>query len=100
MIASNFYETDRALAEYLLFHYGDPQELLPPSFKFLAALNFPIRCVTECLDGRRLASNARGLELGCAVGRASFELARRCTEVVGLDHSDRFITIANHLRKN
>jgi putative 4-mercaptohistidine N1-methyltranferase len=100
MIANNFYETDRALAEYLLFHYGDPQELLPPSFKFLAALNFPTRCVTECLDGRRLPAKPRGLDLGCAVGRATFELARQCTEVLGLDYSDRFVTISNHLRKN
>ena len=34
------------------------------------------------------------------MGRSSFELARHCSEVVGIDYSGRFITIAEHLRKN
>ena len=34
------------------------------------------------------------------MGRASFELARHCTEVVGIDYSERFVTVAGHLRQN
>jgi putative 4-mercaptohistidine N1-methyltranferase len=37
--------------------------------------------------------------LGCAVGRSSFELARHCHEVVGLDFSPQFIDLANRLRR-
>src|SRR5882762_3598862 len=93
-MARNFYETDRALSEYLLFHYGSSG----PHYGISGTL-FPVRCVRECLDVRRLPVNARALDLGCAVGRASFELARRCAEVVGIDYSKRFITIARHLRR-
>lgn len=96
----SYYETDRAVSEYLLFHYGMTQQLLPPVLVSGGALNFPVRCVTECLEPRRLPKNARALDLGCSVGRSSFELARRCAEVVGIDYSERFISIAGHLRKN
>jgi putative 4-mercaptohistidine N1-methyltranferase len=96
----NFYETDRAVAEYLLFHYGSPEQLLPYAFGPQNALNFPARCVTECLDRSRLSSSARTLDLGCAVGRAAFELARFCTQAIGIDYSRRFIETACHLQKH
>jgi putative 4-mercaptohistidine N1-methyltranferase len=41
----------------------------------------------------------RALDLGCAVGRASFELARRCDEVVGIDLSRSFISAAQRLQR-
>ncbi|MDB6122817.1 MAG: Methyltransferase type 11 [Pedosphaera sp.] len=96
----NFYETDRALSEYLLFHYGSPDELLPEGFPREMVLHFPVRCVTECVDMKRLPPQARALDLGCAVGRATFELARWCSPVIGIDFSERFVTIAGHLKKN
>ena len=96
---SAFYETDRALSEYLLFHYGAPEELLPYDFGPEAALHFLTRCVRDCLIPARLPARARALDLGCAVGRASFELARHCSEVVGIDFSARFIAAARHLRE-
>jgi putative 4-mercaptohistidine N1-methyltranferase len=100
MAGQKYYETDRAVAEYLLFHYGEPKELLPPGFDLPSVLNFPARCVNECLDAGCVPPRARALDLGCAVGRATFELARHCAEVLGIDYSERFITIAGHLRKN
>jgi putative 4-mercaptohistidine N1-methyltranferase len=96
----NFYETDRALTEYLLFHYGSPDELLPEAFPRENVLHFPVRCVTECLDVKSLPPQPQALDLGCAVGRATFELARWCSPVIGVDFSERFITIAGHLKKN
>ncbi|MBI3851800.1 MAG: putative 4-mercaptohistidine N1-methyltransferase [Verrucomicrobia bacterium] len=95
----NFYETDRAVAEYLLFHYGSPEEVLPYDFGPLNALNFPARCISECLEPVRLSSAARALDLGCAVGRATFELARHCREVSGIDYSQRFIEAAGTLQQ-
>lgn len=98
-MTSNFYETDRAVAEYLLFHYGSAEELLPYDFGPSAALHFPVRCVTECLDVRRLPAAARGLDVGCAVGRSGFELARHGMQVIGIDHSERFIAAARQLQQ-
>mmetsp|Transcript_17143 Transcript_17143/g.66760 ORF Transcript_17143/g.66760 Transcript_17143/m.66760 type:complete len:194 (+) Transcript_17143:35-616(+) len=35
--------------------------------------------------------------MGCAVGRSSFELARGCLEVLGVDYSHAFVAAANAL---
>jgi putative 4-mercaptohistidine N1-methyltranferase len=98
MHAPGFYETDRALSEYLLFHYGSPEQVLPWTFGPASALEYPARCVSECLDLPRLPPQPRALDLGCAVGRSAFELARHCTEVIGIDSSRRFIQVAQRLR--
>jgi putative 4-mercaptohistidine N1-methyltranferase len=100
MNASDFYETERALSEYLLFHYGSPEQVLPWAFGPIGALDYPVRCVSECLDIARLPARARALDLGCAVGRSTFELARHCPEVIGLDYSHRFIEVARHLQRH
>ena len=95
---ANPYETERLLGEYLLFHYGKPEEILPYSFGPTGALDFAVRAVAECLDFETLPTFGRALDLGCAVGRSSFELARHCEEVVGIDYSAKFIQAADHLR--
>lgn len=100
MNATAFYESDRALSEYLLFHYGSAPEILPWSSGPADALFYPVRCVSECLDTRRLPDNARGLDLGCAVGRSTFELARYCSEVIGIDVSHRFIEVARQIQQH
>lgn len=92
----NIYETDRLLCEYLLFHYGKPGEVLPWGFGPGNALGFAARAVAETFEP--LPPGGRALDLGCAVGRSSFELARHCREVVGIDFSRRFIEAATHLR--
>jgi len=94
-----YYETDRAVSEYLLFHYGSQEQVLPYAYGPVEALDFPVRCVTECLDGTAVPAEARALDLGCAVGRATFELARHCSEVIGIDYSGRFVEVANRLRE-
>ncbi|MGV3531214.1 MAG: putative 4-mercaptohistidine N1-methyltransferase [Chthoniobacteraceae bacterium] len=94
----NLYETDRLLSEYLLFHYGTREEILPYPFGPAEALDYAVRCVTECVDSARLRPDSRALDLGCAVGRSSFELARNCREVVAIDYSRRFIEAASQLR--
>jgi putative 4-mercaptohistidine N1-methyltranferase len=96
---AGYYESERGAAEYLLFHYGDRKLRLPAGWVDPGALEFPARCVSQCLDPARLPANARALDLGCSVGRGSFELARHCAEVIGVDFSKTFIDIANHLRR-
>ena len=46
----NIYETERLLHEYLLFHYGSAEEVLPWAFGPRDALGFAVRSVTELLD--------------------------------------------------
>jgi putative 4-mercaptohistidine N1-methyltranferase len=97
-MAENYYDSDRAISEYLLFHYGGDEHRLPKALA--GGLHFPVRCVSECLDPARLPPQARALDLGCAVGRSSFELARHCAQVLGIDFSARFINVATDLRDN
>ena len=93
-----FYESDRALSEYLLFHYGSQEETLPYADGPVAALDYPSRCVQHFADLIGYQESFRALELGCSVGRASFELARQCGEVLGIDNSERFIECARRLQ--
>jgi putative 4-mercaptohistidine N1-methyltranferase len=83
----------------LLFHYGDEKDLLPYSFGPKNSLYFPVRCVSECLDTKSLRKTASALDLGCAVGRSSFELSRYCEKVVAIDNSQTFISAAKHIQE-
>ena len=94
----NIYETPKLLAEYLLFHYGKDHEVLPWEFGPKSALNFAVRSVTELLDESIVPVNARALDLGCAVGRSSYELARVSTEVIAIDYSQSFVDAAEAIR--
>ena len=52
----------------------------------------------ETFDWPRLSPGARALDVGCAVGRSSFELSRRCAEVIGIDFSEAFVAAAETIR--
>jgi putative 4-mercaptohistidine N1-methyltranferase len=94
----NIYETERLLSEYLLFHYGEDSEILPWPVGPVEALRYPARCVSDCFDTLSFTGLGRALDIGCAVGRSSFELARYFPEVVGIDFSRRFVVAASDLR--
>jgi len=97
-VAGNIYETDRLVREYLLFHYGSADEILPHPAGPRDALDFAVRCVIELINSAALGPDPRALDIGCAVGRSSFELARHCADVTALDFSQAFITAAERLR--
>lgn len=40
----------------------------------------------------------RALDIGCAVGRSSFELAREFQEVIGIDYSQSFVDACDHMK--
>jgi putative 4-mercaptohistidine N1-methyltranferase len=90
----NSYETDELLQQYLLFHYGEAGDQMPWEFGPADALEFPQRCVSEGLDPDRLPDASRALDIGCAVGRSTFELARYFDDVIGIDYSDAFVMAA------
>jgi putative 4-mercaptohistidine N1-methyltranferase len=97
-MSSAIYESERLLSEYLLFHYGAAEDVLPYGFGPRDAVAFPARCVAALLPEETLPAAPRALDVGCAVGRSSFELARCCHEVVGVDFSRSFIAAAQRMK--
>jgi 5-histidylcysteine sulfoxide synthase/putative 4-mercaptohistidine N1-methyltranferase len=87
---SNVYETDALVSQYNEFHYGD---------EYFGVANFPRACARLALELMRGKPKALALDLGCAVGRATFELAREFEHVTGLDNSARFIRMAVDLKE-
>ena len=96
----NPYESDELLQQYLVFHYAEAKEQFPYTFGGADALDFPKRCALEGIDTSRLPEGGRALDLGCSVGRSSFELARYFNEVIGIDYSHAFIDAAARLQRN
>ncbi len=85
---------------YLLFHYGSPAEILhgigfDASGLPRRSLEFPVVTAEQACGGERIG---RALDLGCAVGRSTFELTRCCDEVVGIDFSASFIECARRIQ--
>lgn len=91
---SAIYETGKLVSEYLLFHYGTARDVLPWERGPAEALGFPARIVDRFPPG----GEGRALDLGCAVGRSSFELSRSSREVVGVDYSRAFIDAADRMK--
>ncbi len=88
------YESDQLLSEYLLMHYGTDEQLMPWGFGPKDAIGFPVRTVTHFPEDHV----ERALDLGCAVGRSTFELSKSAGETIGIDFSANFIAAAEHLR--
>jgi len=88
--AEGMYESDSAVAQYCDAHYG------PEKFN---VANFPARLAQIAVEAMASRPRGRALDLGCAVGRSSFELARHFEAVTGIDFSARFIRIAFQLQE-
>jgi 5-histidylcysteine sulfoxide synthase/putative 4-mercaptohistidine N1-methyltranferase len=84
------YESDALVSQYCEGHYG------PDHF---GVANFPKSCARLSLEKMAGKPKKRALDLGCAVGRAAFELAREFEFVNGLDFSARFIRIAFQMQE-
>lgn len=85
---SSNYETDIMLSQYAEFHYGD---------EYFNVANFPKKLAelaVELMAGRPMK---KALDLGCSVGRASFELARYFDKVTGIDFSARLINLGTQM---
>ncbi|WP_081577443.1 5-histidylcysteine sulfoxide synthase [Acidithiobacillus thiooxidans] len=84
------YESDALVSQYAEFHYGRSYYEVP---NFAAAV---AELALRAMAGKPLR---RALDVGCAVGRSSFELAKHCPDVTGLDFSARFISVGVQLRE-
>lgn len=106
--AENFYESEAAMAQYLLLHYGGAAETFQDARHEAephAALHFPKRCGELLAEAYRrhgdpaptvggMTAPLRALDIGCAVGGSTLELTRDFNEVVGVDFSAHFIDVA------
>lgn len=83
-VQDNVYETDALIAQYCEFHYGN---------EYFSVPNFAVACVQQLMTHVQRCDipTLRALDLGCAVGRSSFELARYFQHVDAVDFSARFI---------
>ena len=79
----NPYETDLLVSQYLDFQYG-PRYFNVPNYA---------RALVDIAE-QVVEKRGSALDIGCATGRASFELARTFDQVTGMDYSARFIDVA------
>ena len=82
---ASHYESDKQLSEYAEFHYGDTYYGVP---------NFPKALSDFAMQSLQSKPAKTALDLGCATGRATFELAKHFDHVTGIDFSARFIGLA------
>jgi 5-histidylcysteine sulfoxide synthase/putative 4-mercaptohistidine N1-methyltranferase len=80
--SASHYETDKLVSEYTEFHYGD---------SFFGVANFTKSLADIAISAMKDKPASKALDLGCASGRATFELARHFEHVAGVDFSARLI---------
>ncbi len=90
-VPGSHYETDKLLSEYAEFHYGD---------EYFGVPNFSKNLVNIAIDILGDKPKRKALDIGCASGRATFELAKYFDSVTGIDFSARFIGQGVHLADN
>jgi putative 4-mercaptohistidine N1-methyltranferase len=87
-VPTSHYETDRLVAEYAEFHYGD---------EYFGVPNFPRALARIAIAAMGDKPAGKALDLGCATGRATFELAQHFSHVTGIDFSARFIGVGTQM---
>ncbi|XP_039254618.1 uncharacterized protein LOC120331587 [Styela clava] len=98
----NVYESEKLLNEYLMFHYGGPEVNCLHDIGPRNGFDFPVRCAELCVKhyDSMVCSVERSLDIGCAVGRSTFELAKYFRESIGMDFSYGFAKTCEVLAKN
>lgn len=96
VLREDIYETDDLVSQYCEFHYGE---------EYFGVGNFPKAAAElaveamQALNTARNISRCRALDLGCATGRSTFELARHFGFVTGIDFSARFIKVGHEMQR-
>jgi 5-histidylcysteine sulfoxide synthase/putative 4-mercaptohistidine N1-methyltranferase len=89
-LKENIYESDTLLSQYIAFGWGK---------EILGVENYPASCIKIALSYMRDKPIKKALDIGCATGRSTFELARVFDEVTGLDFTANFIAIASKIKE-
>jgi len=87
----NIYESDMLVSQYCAFQYGQ---------NHFGVENFAKACAQKAIAYAKDTPMKTALDLGCATGRASFELAREFEAVTGIDFSARFVQVGAELQKS
>lgn len=92
------YESQEMVNKYMLMHWGTDDEILSevPDVPRPAVVHLPKICAELIL--KYSSGFDKALDLGCAVGRSSFEMSRHFKQVLGIDYSHEFIDCANQLK--
>ena len=85
----DIYESDALVSQYCEFQYGDTH---------FGVNNFAIECAK--IASKYAVNNTKALDLGCATGRATYELAKTFDEVEGIDFSVRFVQVGTKLKED
>lgn len=85
----NIYESDALVSQYCHFQYGNDH---------FGVENFATKCAEYALEYAKDTAMTHALDLGCATGRASFELAQGFDKVTGIDFSARFVQVGLDLK--
>lgn len=96
----NPYETPGCVAEYLLAHYGPVRELCAFGVLPRKAVRFHHQILKECVLPLPFEGPTRGLDIGCGVGRFTFELSHAADSVLGIDSSKAFIEAAQQMARS
>jgi 5-histidylcysteine sulfoxide synthase/putative 4-mercaptohistidine N1-methyltranferase len=90
-VTTNLYTTDSIISQYCHFGWGK---------NALGVENYPAKCASIALEYMKDKPKGKAFDIGCAIGRSSFELARGFSEVIGVDFSTRFIQEAQKLKES
>jgi len=85
----DIYESDALVSQYCEFQYGDTH---------FGVENFAKECAK--VAEKFTINTTKALDLGCATGRATFELAKTFDEVEGIDFSVRFVQVGTKLKED
>ena len=86
--SDDIYESDELVSQYCEFQYGG---------EYFGVKNFAQEMAKLSL--KYVKKKNRALDLGCATGRATYELAHEFDEVEGVDFSARFIGVGVKLKE-
>lgn len=89
-IETDYYETDDLISQYCEFQYGQ---------EYFGVENYSKACLKLLNKHLKGLHKVKALDLGCATGRMTFELAKLFDQVTGLDFSARFIRIGTQLKE-
>lgn len=90
VIETDYYETDNLVSQYCEFQYGE---------EYFGVQNYSEACLSILEKYLKDLHKGSALDLGCATGRTTFELAKHFDRVTGLDFSARFIRIGTQLKE-
>lgn len=94
------YESQEMINRYLLMHWGTDEQIWgqspTASLGRPPVVHLPMKCAE--LVEKYARGFDRALDLGCAVGRSSFEMARHFKQVIGIDFSREFVDCAQRMK--